>query len=189
MRREGEGWRGVRGGEGGGLLASCRLNKRRVKEMEREAIFRDNLLFFMDCNRKGLNKGSKGQTRGRNIWRKSRFKVTASITFTMVGLTILDIQSWVVIKVYGQLTLRKVLVPGAIGGFGLKVTLHKGGEEQERKEAWMDEGREVKEWLGKQRKTAYGKWKASHSPPSNAQKRIDTEPQSCVHNGCRMPAF
>lgn len=63
----------------------------------------------------------------------------------MVGLTILDIQSWVVIKVYGQLTLRKVLVPGAIGGFGLKVTLHKGGEEQERKEAWMDEGREVKE--------------------------------------------
>lgn len=67
MRREGEGWRGVREGEGGGLLASCRLNKRRVKEMEREAIFRDNLLFFMDCNRKGLNKGCKGHTRGRNI--------------------------------------------------------------------------------------------------------------------------
>lgn len=32
---------------GGGLLASCRLNKSRVKEMEREAIFTDNLLFFM----------------------------------------------------------------------------------------------------------------------------------------------
>lgn len=61
----GEGGRGER--EGGGLLASCRLNKRRVKEMEREAIFRDNLLLFMGCNRKGLNKGSKRHTRANNI--------------------------------------------------------------------------------------------------------------------------
>lgn len=48
-----------RDGRRGGLLASCRLNKRRVKEMEREAIFRDNLLFFMGPNRKSLDKGSK----------------------------------------------------------------------------------------------------------------------------------
>lgn len=76
------GERGRGEGEGGGLLASCRLNKRRVKEMEREAIFRDNLLFFMGCNWKGLNKGSKTQTRGSNIWQRWRIKVTESITFT-----------------------------------------------------------------------------------------------------------
>ena len=39
----------------------------------------------------------------------------------------LDVQSLVVVKVYSQLTVRKVLVPGAIGGFGLKVTLPEGG--------------------------------------------------------------
>lgn len=59
--REGGREEGREGGrEEGGLLASCRLNKRRVKEIEREAIF--SLLFFMGCSQKGLNKGSKRQT-------------------------------------------------------------------------------------------------------------------------------
>lgn len=52
MRRE-RGWVGE-----GGLLASCRLNKSRVKEMEREkqALFRHKLLLFEGWNRKGKNK-------------------------------------------------------------------------------------------------------------------------------------
>ena len=54
----------------------------------------------------------------------------------------LDVQSLVVVKVYSQLTVRKVLVPGAIGGFGLKVTLPEGGaKKRERKHGWMKEGR------------------------------------------------
>lgn len=48
MRRE-RGWVGE-----GVLLASCRLNKSRVKEMEREkqALFRHKLLLFEGWNRK-----------------------------------------------------------------------------------------------------------------------------------------
>lgn len=52
--------KGERGG--GGLLASSRLNKQRVKEMKREALFRDDLIFFMGCNQKCWNKGRKRAT-------------------------------------------------------------------------------------------------------------------------------
>jgi len=76
------------GGEEGGLLASCRLNTHRVKEMEREAIFRDNLLFFIGWSRKQREnetnskraKESKGEEKGSNIPQRSRFKVTGFIT-------------------------------------------------------------------------------------------------------------
>ncbi len=55
--------------------------------------------------------------------------------YMIVGLTVLDIQKWAVVKVYSQCGL----------GFGLKVTLHGGREGRKRKDVWMDEGKEVKE--------------------------------------------
>lgn len=76
MRKEGEEEGGREGGregakEGGwGLLASCRLNKRRVKEMEREAICR--VLFFMGCNRKGLNKREQETDQRGKIYDRSQ---------------------------------------------------------------------------------------------------------------------
>lgn len=70
--------------------------------MEREAIFRDNLLFFMGWYRKVLNKGikkltavekkeSKRQERGSNIQQWSTFKVTVHRLCVMVGVKALDI--------------------------------------------------------------------------------------------------
>lgn len=45
--------------------------------------------------------------------------------------------------VYSQSTLGNVPVHGPVRGFGLKVNLHEGGEEQkgERKHGWMKGGR------------------------------------------------
>lgn len=70
--------------------------------MEREAIFRDNLLFFMGWDRKGLNKGikkltargekgSKRQERGSNIRRRSTLKVKVHRLCVVVGVKALDI--------------------------------------------------------------------------------------------------
>lgn len=67
MRKGGKKGGTEKGMEEGGLLASCRLNKRRMKEMEREAAFSDNLPFFMDCNHKGLNKREQETDQRENI--------------------------------------------------------------------------------------------------------------------------
>lgn len=180
------------GGRGrGGLLASCRLNKSRVKEMEREAIFTDNLLFFMGWIRTVWTKGvgdqqwartrEKRQEQRGNVWQRSAFKDTVSRIYMRAGCT--HWVWWVLAGWFPTKVWCSQLVKEAPGTTGIWAK----GDTREQNEAWADE----LVWGGEQRlseqreKTASEKWFAN----PQKQTHTHTAPNSYVHSGCQITSL
>lgn len=172
-----------------GLLASCRLNKSRVKEMEREAIFTDNLLFFMGWIRTVWTKGvgdqqwartrEKRQEQRGNVWQRSAFKDTVSRIYMRAGCT--HWVWWVLAGWFPSKVWCSQLVKEAPGTTGIWAK----GDTQEQNEAWADELAWGGQRLSEQReKTASEEWFA------NPQKQTHTQlPIHMCTVGVRLLCF